>query len=146
MCSLVGQASESSPNLVSALYRIDDAKAASQCRDRMFAPGFATGSLEHAKYSGTSRTAHKRRDISKLCIDFACLPQVPAKRRKTLNPYDTSLPSVGGDVATLKCYNDFPVRHDAKCSASGGAAVDTSLFDTHVALTRGVFDGQDAPT
>ena len=60
-CFSVGHASGSSSTLKTALTRIDDAKEASSCRDRVHAVGFNLG---------TSRKVHKLRDISSsLCID-----------------------------------------------------------------------------
>ena len=128
----VGQASGSSPTLITALTRIDDAKVASRCRSRVH----ALGPNDHA----SSEHAYSFR-----------VGDNPQKRRK-LHGALNICNSRGRPVPKCSILHDFP--NDS--SASGGAACDfaNTKKDEIIRLPimnactqqSQVLNGQDAPT
>ena len=98
---------------------------------------------------GTSRTAHKRRDI----LDLCAFNQVPAKRRKTSISYDTSSSSVGEDVALLKRSTNQVSRQSCDDSrnvivdfAASGDAQSSCVRTNACNDNMQVLISQDAPT
>ena len=149
----VGHASGSSSTLETALTRIDDAKEASRCRDRLHAVGYRLG---------TSRKVHKLRDISSsLCIDVNRSSHVSSKRRKVCDPKTGNTncsrsqnapidPSSvdGKSVLNDQSSNELSLSRNVCNFSSGGA--DVQLSNAFGAIcttqTRCEAKSQDAPT